>query len=283
MVPRGDFSIRALTEQEMQIMVAWADAEGWNPGLSDGAIFHGTDPQGFLAGFLDGAPVASVSAVKYGDGYGFIGFYIVKPEMRGQGFGMRIWQAAMERLTGRNIGLDGVVAQQDNYKKSGFVLGYRNVRYQGRGRQQSHAAADVVPLAQVPFVQVEEYDRELFFTSRPQFLRQWINQPASLALGYVKHGDLQGYGVIRQCGSGCKIGPLFARDGMVAEALFSSLSEWAKGQDVFIDIPEPNANAAELVKNHAMTPAFETARMYTGPIPPIDLKKVFGVTSFELG
>ena len=89
--------------------------------------------------------------------------------------------------------------------------------------------------------------------------------------------------MIRQCGSGCKIGPLFATDGMVAEALFSSLSEWAKGQDVFIDIPEPNANAAELVKNHAMTPAFETARMYTGPIPPIDLKKVFGVTSFELG
>jgi hypothetical protein len=28
---------------------------------------------------------------------------------------------------------------------------------------------------------------------------------------------------------------------------------------------------------------FETARMYTGPIPPLRLDRVFGVTTFELG
>jgi hypothetical protein len=32
-----------------------------------------------------------------------------------------------------------------------------------------------------------------------------------------------------------------------------------------------------------MQPVFETARMYTGPDPDIDLQTVFGVTSFELG
>ena len=32
-----------------------------------------------------------------------------------------------------------------------------------------------------------------------------------------------------------------------------------------------------------LTPVFETARMYTGPDPEIELAKQFGVTTFELG
>jgi hypothetical protein len=45
---------------------------------------------------------------------------------------MRLWQAAMSRLREHNIGLDGVLAEQDNYAKSGFRLAYRNLRYRGR-------------------------------------------------------------------------------------------------------------------------------------------------------
>ena len=32
-----------------------------------------------------------------------------------------------------------------------------------------------------------------------------------------------------------------------------------------------------------LAPVFETARMYTGPIRPVRLERVFGVTTFELG
>ena len=34
---------------------------------------------------------------------------------------------------------------------------------------------------------------------------------------------------------------------------------------------------------YGMTPIFRTARMYRGPHPPIDLSKVWGITTFELG
>jgi hypothetical protein len=37
----------------------------------------------------------------------------------------------MERLAGRTIGPDGVVAQQDSYRLSGFELAWNNVRYEG--------------------------------------------------------------------------------------------------------------------------------------------------------
>ena len=283
MLQEEHYEIRVLNESEIQLAVDWAAAEGWNPGLNDAAIFYNTDPQGFVAGFLEGKPIATISAIRYGENFGFVGFYVVKPEFRGRGFGLRLWKAAMDRLEGRNIGLDGVVAQQENYKKSGFSLAYRNVRFIGKGYAGKRLSSSVVPLSQVPFGQVAHYDGKLFFTLRPEFLQPWIGQPTARALGYVKEGRLQGYGVIRQCGAGCKIGPLFADNESIANALFLSLAGWADGQEVFLDIPAPNDAAQALVRKHGMSPVFETARMYTGLTPPIELAKVFGVTSFELG
>ena len=61
-----------------------------NPGLFDAESFHAADPDGFLLGELDGEPIGSVSAVRYGTEFGFLGFYIVKPAYRGQGYGLRL-------------------------------------------------------------------------------------------------------------------------------------------------------------------------------------------------
>jgi hypothetical protein len=69
--------------------------------------------------------------VRYGGGFGFLGFYMVTPDMRELGIGLATWNAGMEYLGDRVIGLDGVVAQQYNYRKSGFVLHGRNIRHTG--------------------------------------------------------------------------------------------------------------------------------------------------------
>lgn len=283
MVQVNNYEVSCLNETEVQLAVDWAAAEGWNPGLHDGTIFHHTDPGGFLAGYWEDQPVATISAVCYGQNYGFIGFYIVRSEFRGRGFGLKLWKAAMDRLAGRNIGLDGVVAQQENYKKSGFALAYRNVRFSGSGFAAAAPSAGVVPLAEVPLAQVAEYDSELFFSARPAFLREWIGQPMAVALGYQTNGRLQGFGVIRKCQSGYKIGPLFADEASIGETLFRSLAAQANGETVYLDVPAPNEAAISLVHKYRLSPVFETARMYTGAIPPIELARVFGVTSFELG
>ena len=125
----ADLLIRPVTRDEFEVAVEWAAQEGWNPGLDDGACFHAADPGGFLLAFRDGEPVASISVVRYGEGFGFLGFYIVRSDMRGQGYGYRLWQAGLAHLGGRTVGLDGVVAQQDNYRRSGFALAHRNVRF----------------------------------------------------------------------------------------------------------------------------------------------------------
>ena len=116
----NDLSIRTMRPDEISIAVNWAAAEGWNPGLADDACFAAVDPEGFLIGELDGAPAATVSCVNYSASFAFLGFYIVREDLRGRGYGLRIWDAAVAHAGPRVIGLDGVVAQQQNYRKSGF-------------------------------------------------------------------------------------------------------------------------------------------------------------------
>ena len=118
------YEIRPAKKEEMKIMVEWAAKEGWNPGLHDIDAFYEIDDKGFYLGFLDNQPISSISAVTYENKFGFLGFYIVKPEFRGLGYGLRLWKEAIKHLPNQNIGLDGVEDQQENYKKSGFKLAY---------------------------------------------------------------------------------------------------------------------------------------------------------------
>jgi len=287
---KNSFIIRHMTEREVPLAVDWAAEEGWNPGLHDAQCFWAADRQGFFVGIKDGQPIGCISAVRYGTMYGFLGFYIVRPEWRRHGYGLQLWQAAMKQMAGRVVGLDGVLAQQENYRKSGFKLAYRNIRYSGKFSDVtsglitgSKLDLSIVPANRVNWGELAAYDSNLFFTARPAFLSSWLTQQAATALAVTADERLMGYGVIRQCRSGFKIGPLFAEDAAAAEKLLLSLAACAKGEEVFLDVPEVNAAAVALAAKYNMAKVFETARMYNGPAPVMTLEKIFGVTTFELG
>ncbi|QGJ69281.1 Acyl-CoA N-acyltransferase [Planctomycetales bacterium 10988] len=280
----SDLVIRTMSREEVQIALDWAAAEGWNPGLHDAASFYEADPEGFFIGLLKDEPVATISAVKYGNEFGFLGLYIVKPEYRGQGFGKQVWKAGLEYLEGCNIGLDGVVEQQENYKKQGFAMAYKNLRYQGIGGGERPEVSGLTSLSAIPFEEIEAYDREMFPAPRPNFLQSWIKQPESIGFAIKKDGQLAGYSLARRCHEGYKVGPLFAGDSEIAEQLFVAIkSELDQETPVILDIPIVNPAAVDLVQRHKMVLVFETARMYTRSAPDISLGKVFGITTFELG
>jgi GNAT superfamily N-acetyltransferase len=280
----NNYTIRTMKQKEVDIAIQWAAAEGWNPGLHDANCFYAADPNGFLIGLLGDEPIATISAVKYGETFGFLGLYIVKPEYRGKGYGIQIWNAGLEYLAGRTIGLDGVVAQQDNYKKSDFVLAYRHVRYQGTSDGQRQVHAGIVPLSELAFDDVYIYDKAFFPDNRMEFLMCWINQPKGTALGVLQNRNLAGYGVLRRCRSGYKIGPLFADNPEFAEYLYVALKSYIpEGDSFFLDVPEVNPAVVDLAKRHGMTVTFETARMYKGQCRDLPINRLFGVTTLELG
>ncbi|MGF1701252.1 GNAT family N-acetyltransferase [Photobacterium makurazakiensis] len=280
------YRIQIMSKDDLMLAINWAAKEGWNPGLYDIESFYAADPNGFLMGYLGDEPIASISVVKYDETYGFLGFYIVKPEYRGNGYGLALWQAGLAYLDGCNIGLDGVADQQANYRQSGFNLAYGNTRYEGNGGGVTPEIkdGDIVSLADLPFEEVEHYDSDFFPTKRTGFLKSWLSQTGTIALGVRQHGELVGYGVMRPCRSGYKIGPLFANDALVAEDIFLSLKAKTKTTDnVYVDVPEVNVAAVALAQKYQLEPVFTTARMYTDNVPDISVERTFGVTTFELG
>ena len=269
--------------EEVSIAVNWAAAEGWNPGFADEACFAAPDPEGFFIGELDGAPAATVSCVNFGASFSFLGFYIVRADLRGRGFGLRIWNAAIAHAGPRVIGLDGVVAQQQNYRKSGFDLAYANIRYGGIVTPPDAPPPGVIALTEIPLATVEAYDATVFPAPRTAFLRAWIGAPGHIGRALVRDRRLAGWGVIRPCRNGHKIGPLAADDRATAEAVLSALLAGVGGGEIFLDVPSVNRDAVTLAQSLGLAPVFETARMYTGAIKPLRLERIFGVTTFELG
>jgi GNAT superfamily N-acetyltransferase len=276
-------TIRVAGAAELAVMTEWAAQEGWNPGLADAAAFLAADPDGFLlAADTHGSPAACISAVRQGQSFGFIGFYIVRPDLRGQGLGMLLWRRAMERLAGRVIGLDGVVARQADYGRSGFRPAWRNVRYAARPKAIGGGQGLVVPAASLPFEALSALDASVLPAPREDFLRTWLSTPGHRALAVLRDGVLTGLGVLRPSRNGSRIGPLTAADAPSARALFDALIDRQPGP-VFLDLPEPNAAAVALAEAAGMQPVFETARMYAGQAPAIALDRAFGLASFELG
>ena len=286
----SEFSIRSVNPETFQTAIDWAAAEGWNPGLGDLEVFHATDPNGFLMGFRGESPVSSISVVKYSDEFGFLGFYIVHPEHRGTRIGIATWNAGMEYLQGCTVGLDGVVAQQNNYRKSGFQFAGRNVRHSGvPTRLARNVKGSIVKKVRVEDIAaIVEYDAQHFLTRRKAFTRQWIqpstNTLSRQSLAVWQDGRICGFGTVRACRVGYKIGPLFADDTAHAEALFDALiTNLPVDAEVTLDTPEENTGAVTLALQAGLKPVFETARMYRGPAPGLPLQQIFGVTTFELG
>lgn len=272
--------IRTLDLEEVEELVGWAAGEGWNPGRYDAAAFHAADPEGFIGAFVDGEMVAGISAVAYGRGYGFIGLYICRPDMRGKGFGKAVWQRGMVRLEGRIVGLDGVDAQFGNYLSKGFAPAYRTIRFGGRLAADANAGMFTEQVSEELMREVAAFDGRAFPEERATFLRRWLAAPHIVRVA-IQGGTVCGYGVARRCGTGWKIGGLSAVDDATAIALVGSLA-LAAGDEIFIDVPEPRRQLIDFLTSAGLEPGFETTRMYFGGTIPL-AAELFGVTTLELG
>jgi len=221
------FEIATASADDVRLIGSWAADEGWSPGRTDHWAFHAADPCGFLIGRLSGEPVVSISVVRYGADFAFLGCYIARPKVRGQGYGIKIWHAGMKLGAGRNVGLDGVPAQQANYRKSGFRLAWNNVRYQGAAPAgvKPPAGVSFADARSIPFDKLAAYDSRFFPAPRDSFLAPWITAPERAALVALKDGEIAGFGVIRAGAAASRVGPLYAASPAIASALVSALGQ----------------------------------------------------------
>lgn len=279
---KQNITIEQMTRQEVDIAIEWAQKEGWNPGFHDAECFYKADPTGFYAAKIDGEVVGTISLVKYPGDFVFEGLYIIKPEYRGKGIGRQVQQFALDLCRDKNLALDGVLDMKQKYADYGLQYAYNSTRYEGKADGETSKYCK--PITPGDFKDVAAYDKACFGFERTSFLECWLYQKdhTSMLIRNSK-GEVSGYGVIRKCFKGYKIGPLFVESEGEAELLYNSLTSTVKGETVYLDVPEPNEAGVQFAQIHSMLPILSTVRMYSKAAPDLPLSKIFGVTTFELG
>ncbi len=228
----------------------WAADEGWNPGSCDAGLFWNTDPEGFLGVESDGRLVGAGAIIDYGRAFGFMGLFIVTPELRGRGVGRRLWYHRRDTLLARlqpgaAIALDGVKDMEGFYAGGGFRATHDEVRMSTRAPRAVGGGAE-------PVTEVDEsiaaLDVACFGAARPAFLGPWLTAPGHISRAVRHDGRIVGFGTLRPCQSGFKVGPLFAESADVADTIFRSLcADLPESAEVFVDVPEVNREAMKWI------------------------------------
>lgn len=257
---------RTARQEELPVMVEWAAAEGWNPGLDDAPAFLAADAGGFFVAERDGVPLACISVVNHSDDFAFLGFYICRPEYRGQGIGFALWQHALDHAGARTVGLDGVADQEANYARSGFVRTGASVRMQGALTAQ---ADPQVRLADTSDVQdLLALDSQANGINRPAFMSAWLTGAGTRKTVVLEeNGGLTGFATLRRCRDGVKLGPVIAPDTASAMRLVRAGLTVLGSDLVIIDVPSENTALMAHLAELGFAETFATARMYRGPAP----------------
>ncbi|WP_338674670.1 GNAT family N-acetyltransferase [Streptomyces sp. SCSIO 30461] len=255
-------------------------------GDTDVSAYAAADPEALLLGCLDGVPAASVLAIRHGEDFGFIGLYITRADLRGRGYGRRMWRAAVARLEGRLFGLDAVPEQQEAYMRLGLRPFWWNVQFSGipQPARITLTSVELVAATALPFDVVAAYDREYFPVTRNAFLAEWIDMPGVQSLAALHEGRIVGFGTSRPSHGTCsRVGPLYADSSEIASVLLRSLATMAPNRAVAIDAPESNPLAKATMEQLGLKPRGRTVRMYNGTPPTVRLSGIYGTTSLEAG
>lgn len=272
-------TVRRMTLDDLGLVLDWADAEGWNPGLDDAAAFFAADPQGFFLKLVDGRPTAAISVVNHDDQNAFLGLFICHPEYRGRGYGLEIWKTGLTHAGARCVGLDGVPDQQANYEKSGFSHFSQTLRY--RGVPKPNSGADPAPVSTADLI---ELDARATGVRRSAFASAWFSETQTRrTIRLQTDSAAPAFATFRKCRDGVKVGPFHADTATQAKALLASVPAEFGAGPVFIDVPESTSALAGLLQDQGFAPVFNTARMYSAAPPDGRPPEFFAVASLELG
>ena len=262
-----DLTITTMTVAELDMVLGWAAEEGWNPGLADATAFHAADPQGYFLARIGNTPVAAISVVNHDAHNAFLGLYLCRPDWRGRGIGLATWTHALRHAENRSVGLDGVPAQEGNYRASGFVRTGQSLRYVGRWPGQTNKGVrDATPL---DLPQLIALDGRANGYARPRFLGGWTGTNTDLRATRVltEAGEITSFATWRACGEGTKIGPIIAPDTAAALSLIADIAALRPDGPLIIDLPEANTPLRRELDTAGFDIPFTTARMYRGAMP----------------
>ena len=276
-------TIRPLHPQETRSIAQWTKEEGWNIGLHDTQVYQNFSATSLIGAFVEQQLVGVSAVFLYNPRYAFFGLYRIKPDFRGQGYGLAMTRYRLQAARHRNVGLESSLENTHRYRHIRFRSDYRHQRYYFKGHEES-LPDNIIDISEIPLAKVIQFERQIYGEDRDTFLRCWLTYPKFTTKILVRDGHIRGYFVLRPTSDNeCRLGSFTADSLADAEHLLRAAQYFSKGKGLYIDMPENNPNAQTLVQTFNGQLLFESVRMYKGYALDINHHKVYGIASLEAG
>lgn len=282
-----------MNPSEFEEINQWCIDEGWNIGLYDSETYYKVDPLGHFVAKTSKA-IASLSLVKHSPTFFTLGPFIVHKSYRGQGIGEKLWNVAMTRMNYEHpdslIVLYAVSKQVERYKRAGFMPVLKNQRWYINSKSSILPSINYhsVSLTKDLITTVSQYYKNHYFTDRELLFTNILKKPETNGLVIIDDNLIKGFGFIRRCVRGFRIGSLVADTPEIAQVLISDLLDFSLQEPVFIDVPDSNPHEVSYLNvfNAARAPQEDTITMIKGTGYSKYLKQWeqhYGLFSLEIG
>jgi GNAT superfamily N-acetyltransferase len=280
-------AIRLMTSGDIPEAVALARSIGWSQQTADWERILYWAPQGcFVMDEQDRGIIGTVSTTSYGTALGWIGLLVVAADRQEHGYGRQLMRVAMDHLIAcdtERIMLDSSEAGKPLYDKMGYRALYKVERWEGRASTYLGSRSRALRSADVDAVL--DLDTKLFGAARTLILKRLLEEFPQYAWIDEQRGQIGGYLLGRQMGSGVYLGPWMSRDSTAAERLLRTALEQLQGKTVILNIPDVNGRAMMLAADHNLRRTHHCTRMIYGDATPIqgELLAELAITSLATG
>jgi GNAT superfamily N-acetyltransferase len=271
----------------------WCIDEGWNIGIYDSEIYYKIDPMHHYIAKTN-ERVASLSIIKHSPTFFTLGPFIVHKSYRGQGVGEALWNEAMTQIIKEypdaHIALYAVSEQVERYKKADFipVLTIQRWHLDSNKSLSTSISHQCTTITNKLIPSVGRYYQNHYVTNRDLLFNELLLKPETNGLVFMDDNVIKGFGFIRPCVRGFRIGALVADTPEIAQILIAGLLVFAQSAPVFIDVPDSNPHTIGCMNAfHAVrAPQEDTIMMIKGTGYSSYLKKWeqhYGLFSLEIG
>ncbi|GFU33816.1 n-acetyltransferase domain-containing protein [Nephila pilipes] len=254
------------------------------------------DPEGMkVAENENGDIVGSLCLTRNHDDLYFSGIYCIHEKFRGLNIGIRLCAAVLSRVENKNILGNVVNAMVEKYIKAGD-LPYMDENFTTVKNYIPNSVTpnvltnnglpeniEIEPYQENLLSSIAQYDATIAGFERKHILELSCKEKDSQTLAAFKDGTCIGYGSIkRSCFDAGRVGPLFADDPVVAEALLKKLLESFPQRKGFAMMTlRDNIIANSFIRRLGNPETDTCVRFYNKEKLKVDTSRIYAVTDMN--
>jgi ribosomal protein S18 acetylase RimI-like enzyme len=237
----------------------------WNQLESDWQLFLQQSPKSCMVATFQDRIVGTVTTIRHGHSFSWIGMVLVDPDFRRQGIGQQLLQNALQLLKSEEtVKLDATPEGREVYLKLNFADEYPLCRMNRIAAQDLFYPTTARAIKKEDLPLLSEFDSKIFGANRSALLYwMWENAPEFAFL--IEDGEeIKGYVMGRHGHDFIHIGPIIAQNFSIAKELVIAALSKCAGRPVILDVLHFESECIVWLEEIGFTEQRNFIRMFRG-------------------